>query len=589
MSVRFPPEWLDELRANSDIVGLVSDYVQLKRNGSRYWGVCPFHHEKTASFSVDPEKQLYYCFGCKAGGNVVQFVMQIERMEFVEAVQFLAERCHMALPEKVNGGVPQISRTEKERSYEINRTAARFFFENLYSNGGKTYLQYLYKRGLDDTAIRKFGLGAATGHWDELTQHLLAKGYEKEEISKTGLCVIRENKCFDMFRERVIFPIINTQGKILGFGGRVLNDGQPKYLNSPDTVIFNKRLNVYAANLLHKTNNLKRVILVEGYMDVVSLTIHGVNGVAATLGTALTEQQAKLLKRFAPEIWMAYDGDEAGQKAILRALDILEPLGIPAKVLYFPDGMDPDEYIRAHGLNEFESLKALAAPEYRMKKAAEKYDLSQTEGKTQYAIDCAEILYRVGQPVERENLLRQLSIQTGFDRDVLISQMNVSGKRIETAPIHRGNNDREQKTRKDFDFFKFERKTAEKLAVYLLSEGKISPDLLSEESFSDPVCRKAFAALSNGYSVSALVESSSDDEKEQLMSIFGNEMTFSDQEIPNVVSDCITKLSEGVLNEKIELLKGRIPMENTDRKKKTLQEISDLTRKMHQLQSGRKE
>ncbi len=592
MAGRFPPEWLDELRANSDIVSLVSDYVQLKRNGNRYWGVCPFHHEKTASFSVDPEKQLYYCFGCKAGGNVVQFVMQIERMEFVEAVRFLAERCHMELPALSGGGGPEVSRTEKERSFEINRIAARFFFENLYSSSGRTYLQYLYKRGLDDSGIRKFGLGAAVGRWDDLTQHLLKSGFEKEEIAKTGLCVLREDKCFDMFRERVIFPIINAQGKILGFGGRVLDNSQPKYLNSPDTIVFNKRLNVYAANLLHKASGLKRVILVEGYMDVVSLTIHGIEGVAATLGTALTEQQAKLLKRFAPEIWMAYDGDEAGQKAILRALDILEPLEIPAKVLYFPDGMDPDEYIRTYDLKAFESLKPLTSPEYRMKKTAEKYDLSQMEGKTKYAIECAEILYRVRQPVERENLLGQLSVQTGFSRDVLISQMSVSGKQFETKTTHRGavvKTNNEQKREIDFSFFQTDRKTAENLAVYLLSEGKLPGGLLTEENFNDPVCRKAFIALSNGDSVSRLVENSSDEEKERLMGIFGNEMSFTDQEIPRVVSDCVTKLSENVLNEKIETLTGRIPTENPDRRRQTLQEISDLTRKMHQLQSGRKE
>ena len=399
--MRFPPSWLDELRARADIVQIVGQYVQLKKNGRKYWGLCPFHGEKTASFSVDPEKQLFYCFGCKAGGSVIHFVMEIEHLPFPEAVKHLADQLHMPLPQMEADPDYQRRQTQRERLLACNRDAARFFYETLFTPAGQPMLDYLKRRGVSDGVIRKFGLGAAPNSWDALTRAMQAKGYTTEELQMAGLIVIKDaeeatadrparpRRAFDMFRNRAIFPIIDQYGNVLAFGGRAIENVQPKYLNTSDTPIFNKRLGVYAANLLRKERHLERVVLVEGYMDVVSLTQFGVTGVCATLGTALTNEQAKLLKRFAPMVYLSYDGDSAGQHAILRGLDILEAEGIPARVLDFPDGLDPDEFIRRDGKDGFDKLPALTPQAYRMRRLRAEHDLTTQEGRTAYAKACA--------------------------------------------------------------------------------------------------------------------------------------------------------------------------------------------------------
>ena len=322
--MRFPQAWLDELRERSDIVSVVSRYVHLTPKGGRYWGLCPFHGEKTASFSVNPQRQMYYCFGCHAGGSAITFVMEIEHLEFADAVKLLAEQNHMELPEMIAGREDAASRSEKERLYEANRQCARFFHSELWKKENAQILSYLYGRGLDDQTIRMFGLGSTPARSDGATQAMRALGFTDDELVRAGISVRRDGRVYDMFRQRAIFPIIDAQGRVLGFGGRALGDIKPKYLNTGDTPVFNKRLGVFAANLLKKQRGLKRVILVEGYMDVIALTQAGVPGVCATLGTALTIEQARMLKRYAPEIWVSYDGDAAGQKAILRALEIFD-------------------------------------------------------------------------------------------------------------------------------------------------------------------------------------------------------------------------------------------------------------------------
>ena len=297
MAGRIPDAWLDELRARLNIVDVVGDYVQLKPKGRRYWGLCPFHNEKTASFSVDSEEQMYYCFGCHKGGTVINFVMELERMEFLDAVKLLAERARMQLPDSTD--TPEVDRTLKERVYAANLAAARYFHDALWTSSGAEILGYLHRRGLDDGDIRRFGLGASTGEWDDLTNELIRQGFEEDVLVRSGLTVRKEQKRFDMFRSRAIFPIIDAQGRVLGFGGRAMGDAQPKYLNTPDSPVFNKRQNLYAANFVKKERSLDKLILVEGYMDALALRRVGVQGVVATLGTALTEEQARMMKRYA--------------------------------------------------------------------------------------------------------------------------------------------------------------------------------------------------------------------------------------------------------------------------------------------------
>ena len=424
---RFPASWLDELRSRADIVQVISGYVPLKKNGRKHWGLCPFHGEKTASFSVDAERQLYYCFGCKASGNVINFVMEIERLDFTEAVKHLADQYHMALPQMEDDPDYQRRRSQRERLLAANKEAARFYHQTLFAPEGAEVLAYFRKRGLNDSVIRKFGLGASPDRRDALTRYLQTQGYTPEELQLAGLTRIyaaelptesspgRPAGMRDMFRNRAMFPIIDQYGNVLAFGGRSLDGAPPKYLNTGDTPIFNKRLGVYAANLLRKERHLDRVILVEGYMDVVALIQFGVTGVVATLGTALTPEQAKLLRKFAPVVYLSYDGDSAGQHAILRGLGILEQEGVPARVLDFPDGLDPDEFIRRDGPEGFAKLPAISGESYRMRMLRAEHDLSTQEGRIAYAKGCAEILKRL-EPVDLEVHLQELMVQTGFTR-----------------------------------------------------------------------------------------------------------------------------------------------------------------------------
>ena len=376
----FPTGWLDELYSRADIVQIVSAYLPLKRDGRRYWGLCPFHHEKTPSFSVTPELNLYYCFGCKAGGNVVQFVMEMEKLSYHEAILYLADKLHMQAPQLIEDPDYERRRSERERLLAANKEAAAYFYRELWTERGKPMLDYFYRRGLSDAVIRRFGLGASLDEWDDLTLYLTQKGFSEAELRSAGLIVTKEGgRRFDFFRGRAMFPIIDQFGNVLAFGGRTLGNDQPKYLNTGDTPIFNKRLGVFAANLLKKERNLQRVILVEGYMDVVALSQAGVAGVAATLGTSLTPEQARLLKRFAPEIWVSYDGDEAGQHAIERALSIFDQEGIPARVLYLPDQLDPDEFIRQRGREAFDEIRPMSPYRYRLMRLEKASDLGGDE------------------------------------------------------------------------------------------------------------------------------------------------------------------------------------------------------------------
>ncbi len=520
---KFPAAWLDELRSRADIVQVVEQYVPLKRNGHRFWGLCPFHGEKTASFSVDQERQVYYCFGCKAGGSVIQFVMDIERLEFSEAVKHLADQLHMPLPAMQEDADYQRRRTQRDRLLEANKEAARFYHQTLFTPAGQASLDYLKRRGLTDSVIRKFGLGAAPAGWDTLTKHLTGMGYSMEELQLAGLTVIKEaepaftdpetgeahperpRRAFDMFRNRAIFPIIDQYGNVLAFGGRALGDAQPKYLNTSDTPVFNKRLGVYAANLLKKERNLKRVILVEGYMDVVSLTQFGVTGVCATLGTALTPEQAKLLKRFAPMVYLSYDGDNAGQNAIMKGLGILEEAGVPAKVLQFPDNLDPDEFIRRDGMEGFEKLPALSPESYRMGQLRTQYDLSTQEGRTEYAKACAVILKKLD-PLERENHLQELIVQTGFSRDVLLAQIGVSAPAVgkASAPTSAAHQQRFSPNRNSPAATEEERD--EELLISILGTGRVPKDIATEEDFHDPLLKNLYLSLCEGASPASLAE-----------------------------------------------------------------------------------
>ena len=519
MASRFPAHWLDELRSRSDIVQVVSGYVGLKKSGRKYWGLCPFHGEKTASFSVDSEQQLYYCFGCKAGGNVINFIMDIERCSFHEAVEQLAERAHIPLPEMENDAGWEQRRTRRERLLSANREAARFYHEMLFRPEGAASLAYLRKRGLSDSVIRKFGLGAAPDQWTALTDHLLASGFTLEELSSVGLTVVKppaepggKQRAFDMFRNRAVFPIIDMYKNVIAFGGRSLGKDLPKYMNTSDTPVFNKRKNVYAANLLRRQRHLDHVILVEGYMDVVSLSQFGVEGACATLGTALTNDQARLLRRFAPEVWLGYDGDAAGQHAILRGLDILEEEGVPARVLDFPDGLDPDEFVRRDGAEGFAGLPALPAATYRLRRLKESFDLSQDEGKMNYVRKAAGILAPMD-PVGTETYLRTLMVETGFSHEVLQQQLEEArgeSRKHANAAVPQETRRFSASRRSEESASALE--AAQETLLSLLATGQIPKDMVEEKDFEDDELKSLYTALIAGASPASLPDTAPDDE-----------------------------------------------------------------------------
>ncbi len=587
MAPRFPSQWLDELRQRADIVQVISGYVTLKRNGHRYWGLCPFHGEKTASFSVDAERQLYYCFGCKAGGSVIQFIMDIERLDFQDAVKHLADQLHMPLPQMENDPDYERRRNQRDRLLAANREAAQFFHSTLFTESGQPMLDYFKRRGLTDNVIRKFGLGASPSGWDTLTRHLQSRGYSLEELRLCGLTVVKpaENgkpqRAYDMFRNRAIFPIIDQYGNVLAFGGRILGDGQPKYLNTSDTPVFNKRMGVYAANLLRKERHLERVVLVEGYMDVVSLTQFGVPGVCATLGTALTPEQARLLKRFAPKVYLGYDGDSAGQNAILRGLDILQAEGIPARVLDFPDKLDPDEFIRRDGIEGFNNLPAITPETYRMRRLREQHDLSTQEGRTEYAKACANVLKHL-EPVELENHLQELTVQTGFTRDVLLSQIGATLPKAATVtpakrePLKRSPGPSAEDVR------------AEELLISLIGTGRLPGDIASEEDFTDPVLKNLYGDLIRGRSPASLVEEQQDEHlRARFSQLLMTPPSENTDQLIRMAQDCLNSMRRRRLEERIKTIMQSINALSGPDKITAMTEVQSLTAKLSRLKSAR--
>lgn len=578
MAGRFPTAWMDDFYSRVDIVQVVSAYVPLKKNGSRYWGLCPFHHEKTPSFSVNGEQNLYYCFGCKAGGNVVQFVEEMEHLTYREAVEYLAKQIHMPIPETQEDPDYERRRSQRERLLGANKAAARWYHAQLWLPENQRILDYLHKRGLDDGTIRKFGLGAAPEEWDALTRALEQQGYTQEELRLAGLTVVKQETRFDMFRSRAIFPIIDAQGQILGFGGRAMGDAQPKYLNTSDTPVFNKRKGVYAANLLRKQRDLKRVILVEGYMDVVALIQHGVNGVVATLGTALTNEQARLLKRYAPEIWVSYDGDSAGQHAIMRALEIFEQEDIRARVLFFPDNLDPDEFIRQRGLDAFEHLRPLKAAEYRMQRAKEDLDLSDDDQRIEYAKRCAQILSKVREPVELETYLQTLAVQTGFSKDVLRQQMGLS-----IAEANNAKPPRERIIRRRAGDAPAA-SMPEKTLIALLVSGLMPKDAVRDTDFDDPQLHMLAQKLLAGSSPAAiLAECETEQQRVAYSEAFALNAEITQDNAAAVAEDCLRTIRQARLQRQIDDIRTQLDTCGSAEKADMLKELLTLSNELARL------
>jgi len=405
-------ELIQQIKDQNDIVDVISESVRLKKAGRNYIGLCPFHNEKSPSFSVSTQKQIYKCFGCGEAGNVITFIMKNKNFNFIEALEYLANRVNI---EFIQTDEDKQNKNEKDLLYKLNVDAAKFFFQNLKAN--KKANEYFLGRGITQNTINKFGLGYSLDSWRSLLNYLKSKGYKEKDIEVNGLIIKSEKgNYYDRFRNRVMFPVFDYRGKVIGFGGRVLEDTKPKYLNSPEGPIFSKGIHLYGLNFAIKKDNASRtLIIVEGYMDCIALHQYGITNAVASLGTALTLQQAKLLKRYADKVIISYDADLAGQMATLRGLDILRKVGLDVRVLTVPKGKDPDEFIRSNGVDAFQKLinEALPLIDYRLKKAKDGIDFNQSSMLIKYAKRVTEILAELN-PIEKDVYVKKISEDTGI-------------------------------------------------------------------------------------------------------------------------------------------------------------------------------
>ena len=423
----FPPSFIDELIARNPIQDVVGQYVNLKRSGANLFGLCPFHGEKTASFSVAPDKGIYYCFGCHKGGGAINFMMEVEGLSYPDAVRKLAQRVGMEVPEDEQY---QSRYRQQERLWALMKEAARYFHGKLYSPEGAEGLAYAQKRGMPKGTLTKFGIGFAPNSWNGLCDAMRAKGYTDQELRDAGHVSEKNGRIYDRFRNRLMFPIIDTRGNIIGFGGRVMDDSTPKYLNSPETLIFNKRKNLFGLNLAKKSK-LGYLILVEGYMDAIALHQYGFDCAVASLGTSLTEEHATLLSRYTEQVYLIYDADEAGQRAAQRAIPMLERAGLRIKVLKIRDAKDPDEFLKKFGPDKFRILleESSNRVEYQLNVIRSKYDIREDDQKIRYVHEAAELISTLPSSVQREVYGARVAESAGISMDAMKLEVNKAFKR----------------------------------------------------------------------------------------------------------------------------------------------------------------
>ena len=435
MAVRLSDDFLEQIRDRNDIESVISSYVELKRRGRNLTGLCPFHNEKTPSFTVYPETSSYYCFGCHVGGDVITFIRNIENLDYIDAVKFLADRSGIKMPdERFDDTVHE----KRKLTYEMNRAAAKFFHETLMSDKGKAQREYFIERKLSKNDIIRFGLGAAPDDWHSLTNYLVSQGFSKDDLVRADLVKLSEKNgkknYYDNFRNRAIFPVIDLRGNVVAFGGRVLDDSKPKYINTGDTPVYKKGRELFALNLAKNGNNGK-LILCEGYMDVITLHRFGFTNAVAGLGTALTPEQVTLISRYAEEVYLCYDSDEAGQKAVKAALSLFSKTGVKVKVIMLDGGKDPDQILNNRGgQDKFNTLieNALNAIEYYLYILKAKYNLKTADGRQNYLNDASKLLMRVG-AIERDVYASKLAEELGVSKDSILTTVNYNTNKEQRA------------------------------------------------------------------------------------------------------------------------------------------------------------
>lgn len=589
----FSEELVSEIIEKNDIIDVISQYMNLKKRGRNYTGLCPFHSEKTPSFSVSQDKQLFYCFGCGVGGNVSTFIQKIEKMNYPESLMFLAERAGIEVKENISSKDAEKAK-RKQLLMKINKEAARFFYKNLINN--PEAMKYLQNRGLSIDIIKKFGLGYSLNSWDGLKNFMVSKGIKPELLYSAGLLVKsnNNNSYYDRFRNRIMFPIIDLKGNVIAFGGRVMDDSKPKYLNSPDTEIYNKGDNIYSLNLVKGIKDLKNIIVVEGYMDAISLHQYGVNNAVASLGTAFTEQQAKLLKRYADEIIIAYDSDAAGQTATLRGLAILEKEGCNVKVIRLPKGKDPDEFIRKEGLDSFKKLieNSMSLIDYKIYNLKENTNIKEIEGRIRFVKQLSRILNTIDSPAEIDAYIKKYSKEMQISEVAIYDELN----RIKNK--HSNGNNRHNKVDRNNDINGINQKTvisgeiiAEmKLLNMCIQDRNRAENIFSQiypDYFTDPLNQRIAEVINlkikEGKSISAgeiIIHLNNEEYINKAAEIFNSELTSHDLEL---MDSYIDKLCQAHISKRIEELTKKMneyfEIGDKDKSNELFKEIAELQKK----------
>ena len=583
---RYSEEILNEVRQSNDIVDVISQYVHLKRSGRNFFGLCPFHNEKSPSFSVSPDKQIFHCFGCGVGGNVITFISKIEGLNFIETVQMLAERANIQLPTLENSGDMQ-KEILKDKVYKVNEFTAEFYHQNLYKAQAKMAQEYVKKRQLSNETLKSFRIGFS-GKFDELYQELKKQGFGEQEILESGLVNKNDRgQYIDRYRNRLMFPICDARGRVIAFGGRVLDDSKPKYINSPENIVYSKGRHLFGLNVAKK-GDTKKLLIVEGYMDVISLHQRGITNVVAPLGTALTEQQGWLLRKNAEQIILSFDSDEAGLKAKLRALDILQNMGCDLRVLQLEGAKDPDEYIVKYGNVRFKNVvdKALSVIEFKVKVLKQDLDLENTNDKIKFLNEIAKLISKVDNTIEREVYIEKIAKEYDISKEAIYAEVNkLTYKNSKTEKIL-------EKAKPVITHKVVEKeevsqavKRRENTIISILLNGDLSifdiiKQNIKQEDFQDEVnaniAKKLYEEFEKGNSnINGIIDELNQEEQNQITMIMAE-----DYEIDNLekaIDDIIqTYQKEKLNNKKFEILELIEKTTDENQKKELETELSNI-------------
>lgn len=591
MTHPIPEEIVEKIRFSIDLVEVVSDYIKLQKRGRNFVGLCPFHQEQSPSFTVAPEKQLYYCFGCGSGGNVFTFIMKVENLTFAEAVRFLAQRAGISIPEPPATGAQRKARHRKEQLYELNQLAADFYHRVLcQSPAGEAALKYLYSRGVDDRSVDQFELGFAPDRWDALLTFTLKKGYSEEILRQGGLAVSgRSSSPIDRFRNRLMFPIRDIQGRVIGFGGRLLGEGEPKYLNTPETALFNKSRCLYGLDLARREIREKRqAVIVEGYMDVIAAHQHGLSNVVASLGTALTEHQAYLLRTQAEDAVIAYDADTAGAMATWRGLGILRKAGCRVRVARLPEGTDPDDFIRRYGVRQFEEevlTRAMPLVDYQLDRIKQSYNLANVEDRLRYSREAVKTLASIDNEVERREYLKKIAEEISISEEALNIELRKHIRRQRRSKRKLPGEEREvalEDTVRSSAALAAER---ELLSLMVTNPALVEPvsSSIAPEDFSDPrfarLAEVIFSCRAAGERVdpSKLISYFSEEGMHKLITYLSLREETAPEHQEKVLVDCVQKIKMDRLVQRRRAVEREIaslekePSEKSERRRTLLQ------------------